>query len=112
MHTFGALLAPVALLLVAFGFYLLASAFAQPHAADSVLLLAASMILSLGFLLLSYLLRSAMSGEPPRRAAHRRPAQQEDLPVPPPMPAFKKDPQSDPSLAFHRIYVDSARIRR
>jgi hypothetical protein len=110
MHTFGTLLTPLAIALVALGFYLLGSAFSHPLTTDAGVLIAASFLLSLGFVLLSYLLRSLVTGRPSWRAVRRQPSLNEDLPPPPQIPAFQKEPE--PPLPFHRIYVDSARVRR
>lgn len=112
MHTFGTLLTPLAIALVSLGFYLLGSAFSYPLATDAGVLITASFLLSLGFVLLSYLLRSMVTGKSSRRTARGQPTLHEDLPPPPQMPAFQKEPESEAPLPSHRIYVDSARVRR
>lgn len=64
LRSFSTLLAFLAAGFLAPGFYLLVSAFLQPLAADSASLVAAALLLSLGFVILSYLLRSVVSSEP------------------------------------------------
>jgi|GEM_PF-2226938 hypothetical protein len=116
LRTFGPLLAPVALGLVALGFYLLGSAVAHPLSANSSQLLSAALILSLGFVLLSYLLRAAVTaaphrtGTPLRRASPMHSARTQVLPPPGVPPDSDVQPAS--SLPFHRMYVDRARVQR
>jgi small-conductance mechanosensitive channel len=112
VHTFGTLLAPLAIGLVALGFYLLGTAVAEPLSSNAALVLVASILLALGFVLLSYLLRTAMISH--RRPHARRmrirerleeqPAEAHSIVVAPAEPPGK--------LPFQRSYVDSARIRR
>jgi hypothetical protein len=112
VHTFATLLAPLAISLVFLGFYLLGSAVAHPLTADSVSLIVASIILALGFLLLSYLLRTAMASlhlaRTERSRGHNLLAEPSAI-----LPSgVEQDPHASATLAFHRSYVDSARIRR
>jgi hypothetical protein len=112
VHTFGTLLTPLAIALVALGFYLLGTAVAEPLTSNAALLLIASIILALGFVLLSYLLRTAMvSHNRPhvrririRTLFEEQPTQSRTVVVAPAEPHG--------TLPFQRSYVDSARIRR
>jgi len=111
LHTFGTLTAPLAIGLIAVGFYLLGTAFLHPVAADSASLIVAALLLSLGFVLVSYLLRSAMSAQARGRVSRPsclRPERFADQPPPQPHPGEK----CDIPLPSHRIYVDRARIVR
>lgn len=111
LHTFGTLTGPLAIGLIAAGFYLLGAAFLHPVAADSASLILGALLLSLGFVLVSYLLRSAMASQvrtrvsPPARLVPEtfsdRPPQQ-----------LRSDSQQDIPLPSHRMYVDRARIVR
>jgi len=111
VHTFGTLLTPLAIALVALGFYLLGNAVANPLSSNAASLLFASIILALGFVLLSYLLRTAM-------ASHQRPPT-ERVRI---RNSYADSPNSTQTivvasaepgiLPFQRSYVDSARIRR
>lgn len=111
-HTFGTLLTPLAVALVALGFYLLGSAFSHPLTADSGVLLTASIVLALGFVLLSYLLRSAMTAasSPHSAPSRRNTAGNSPRERAGPTTTYTEEPAAP--LSFHRVYVDSARIRR
>jgi hypothetical protein len=111
-HTFGTLLAPLAISLVSLGFYLLASAVAHPLTADSVSLIVASIILALGFLLLSYLLRTAVVSRHLARTGRPRGHNLFADPSAIPPSDVAQSPHAPATLPFHRSYVDSARIRR
>jgi hypothetical protein len=108
MHTFGTLLIPLAFACVSLGFYLLGSELRHPLVADSAMLLTSSILLSLGFLLLSYLLRSSMAGKHAARSLRPQNGVGE---------ARQKSGEMERRLteapqSFHRRYVDSARVRR
>jgi len=112
VHTFGTLLTPLAIALVALGFYLLGNAVANPLSSNAASLLFASIILALGFVLVSYLLRTAM-------ASHQRPHEKRirishayGATPEPSQTIVVTHAQPSGSLPFQRSYVDSARIRR
>lgn len=111
VHTFGTLLTPMAIGLVVLGFYLLGSAVAQPLTANSGSVLAASLILALGFVMLSYLLRNAMAARHQKDVEHvRAPRRRREAPGPARTVVVARESVS--SLPFQRGYIDSARIRR
>jgi hypothetical protein len=111
VHTFGTLLTPTAIGLVVLGFYLLGSAVAQPLTANSGSVLAASLILALGFVMLSYLLRNAMAARHQVDVERVRvPRRRRDAHGPARTVVVAQEPVS--SLPFQRGYIDSARIRR
>lgn len=112
LHTFGTLLAPLAMGLVAAGFYVLGSAFLHPLTADSASVLVAALALALGFVLLSYLLRSAMASQPSRRAPRVRQSVFKGSPSKMPQPVSSAKTESQMQLPSHRTYVDRARILR
>lgn len=111
-HTFGTLLTPASIALVALGFYLLGSAFAHPLTADSAVLLTASIVLSLGFLLLSYLLRSAVIATNFRHSMQRRGTPPKSSSRADTLPAATHAEEHSTPPASHRLHVDSARYRR
>ena len=111
LHTFGTLTAPLALGLIAAGFYLLGAAFLHPVAADSASLILAALLLSLGFVLVSYLLRSAMAAQVRRCASPPSRLVPESLSDQPPQQPHTGKRQDIP-LPSHRTYVDRARIVR
>jgi hypothetical protein len=105
------LLTPMAIGLVVLGFYLLGSAVAQPLTANSGSVLAASLILALGFVMLSYLLRNAMAARHQVDVERVRvPRRRRDAHGPARTVVVAQEPVS--SLPFQRGYIDSARIRR
>lgn len=110
VHTFGTLLTPFAIALVVLGFYLLGTAVGQPLAANSNSVLAASLILALGFVMMSYLLRNAMAL---RHQAHvervRMSGRGREARRPTGTAVVAQDTAS---LPLPVRYVDSARIRR
>jgi len=108
VHTFGTLLTPCALGCMILGFYLLGSAFKDPLAADSTMLLTASLLLSLGFMLTSYILRSAMSGI--RSGTGIRTAR--SGPEKPAAPPLGDERVAESPLPFRSTYTDPARVRR
>lgn len=57
-HTFGTLLIPLAIFLVAWGIFLVERAIANPLASDIASVLFGSVVLACGLLLVSYLIRS------------------------------------------------------
>lgn len=111
LHTFGTLTAPLAIGLISAGFYLLGAAFLHPVAADSASLILAALLLSLGFVLVSYLLRSAMSAQVRRRVVPPARLAPETFSARPPQ-QLRSDKQQDIPLPSHRMYVDRARIVR
>lgn len=100
LHTFGTLLATLAMGLVAAGFYLLGSAFLHPVTADSALLLVAALMLSLGFVVLSYLLRSAVATQPSRRPPRPHRAVSENFSSRAPQPASVTETASEKKAAL------------
>jgi divalent metal cation (Fe/Co/Zn/Cd) transporter len=112
VHTFGSLLMPLALALVALGFYLLGSAVANPLSANSASMMVASIILALGFVLLSYLLRTAMNSNRRTRTPRIRVRKLRRETVEALHTVVVRPPDTPGPLPFQRSYVDSARIRR
>lgn len=109
LRSFTALLAFLVIGLLAPGFYLLGSAFVHPLEADSASLVAAALLLSLGFVILSYLLRSMLSTEPLRGVPRARSLPQSAAGELPQNAGREGEPVPLPS---HRIYVDRARVSR
>jgi hypothetical protein len=110
-HTFGTLLTPLALLLMAAGGYQLDRMIAHPLESDAAAILFGSVELACGLLLGLYLLRAVRISAPPNaieqpgetKAAIARPRHQSAILV------TKEAPAPRP---FHRYYVDGARISR
>jgi hypothetical protein len=110
-HTFGTLLIPLALLLVAGGGFQLERTIARPLESDVAAILFGSVALACGLLLGLYLLRSL------RTAAPSQPSEQsnseESALAQPILPAKKSLPrEAPPPQPFHRYYVDAAHISR
>ena len=112
VHTFGVYLFPMAVVLVAFGFYLLGSAVSEPLSSNSASVLVASIFLSLGFVLLSYLLRTAMSANHRTRTIRFRVRIPQQEGPSRPRTIVVKPPETAGGLPYQRSDVDSAWIRR
>ncbi|MBS1842534.1 MAG: hypothetical protein JSS69_11845 [Acidobacteria bacterium] len=110
-HTFGPLLIPCAILLLAWGGYQLEHSLTHPLESDVVSILFGSVILAFGLLLTSFLARSL------RIAAFRKETRTEEM-------RMHNEPRSllhakilspsspPPPRPFHRFYVDDTRISR
>ncbi|HLZ10953.1 MAG TPA: hypothetical protein VKP58_00065 [Candidatus Acidoferrum sp.] len=105
-HTFGTLLIPLALLLVAVGGYQLEKTIAHRLESDVAAILFGSVALACGLLLALYLLRSVRLSASPADEDETRVAHISRLPA---IPLAKEAP---PPRPFHRYYVDGARISR
>ena len=110
-HTFGTLLIPLALLLVAGGAYQLERTIARPLESDVASILFGSVALACGLLLSLYMFRSL------RTAAPARPKEQDNSrksartqPIRPAKKSLARE--TPPPQPFHRHYVDEARISR
>lgn len=110
-HTFGTLFIPLALLLVAGGGYQLERSVAHPIESDVTSILFGSVTLACGLLLSLYLLRSLRASapsQPTERADSEESALARRI-LPPNKSPTRETP---PPQAFHRYYVDAARISR
>jgi hypothetical protein len=108
-HTFGTLLIPLALILVAWGIFLVERTIANPLASDVSGILFGSVVLACGLLLIAYLVRavrvSAISRSQENRVHVER--LKPRLIVRRAVSAEKVSPSSH---SFHRGYVDDVRI--
>jgi len=110
-HTFGTLLIPLALLLIAGGGYQLERTIARPLESDAAAILFGSVTLACGLLLGLYLLRSFRTAAPLQSSEQANPKQY--ALVQSMLPAKKSlARESPPPQPFHRYYVDVARISR
>jgi len=110
-HTFGTLLIPLALLLVAGGAYQLERTIARPLESDAASILFGSVALACGLLLSLYMFRSLRTAAPVQSSEQANP---ETYALAQPIqPAKKSLPrETPPPQPFHRHYVDEARISR
>ena len=110
-HTFGTLLIPLALLLVAGGVYQLERTIARPLESDAASILFGSVALACGLLLSLYMFRSLRTAAPIQSSEQ---ANSEKYALAEPIrPAKKSLARESPSpQPFHRHYVDEARISR
>ena len=110
-HTFGPLLIPLALILVAGGAYQLERTTGDPLQSDAASILFASVTLACGLLLALYLLRSARVALPPQPGEQAD--ARESVVAPPARPSAKPLARETlPPRSFHTHYVDGARISR
>ena len=110
-HTFGTLLVPLSLLLVAGGAYQLERTIARPLEPDAATILFGSVTLACGLLFGLYLLRSlrttaTLQSNDQVNSRKSAPAQ----PMLPPKKSLARE--APPPQPFHRYYVDEARISR
>ena len=110
-HTFGTLLIPLALLLVAGGAYQLERTIARPLESDAASILFGSVALACGLLLSLYMFRSLRTATPiqsSKQANSSKSARTQ------PIRPVKKSlaGETPPPQPFHRHYVDEARISR
>jgi len=110
-HTFGPLLIPLALLLMAGGAYQLERTIARPLESDAAAMLFGSVILACGLLLGLYLLRSLRTAAPLQSSDRANPTKSAlaQSMLPPKKSLVREAPAPQP---FHRHYVDEARISR
>jgi len=109
-HTFGTLLIPLSVLLLAGGGYQLERSIAHPMESDAAAILFGSVVLACGLLLGLYLLRSMHAWAPPpptewtaeMKMPRARPVRSSALPI----------VKETPPRPFHGHYVDGARISR
>ena len=109
-HTFGPLLIPLALLLVAGGGYQLEGTIAHPLESDVAAILFGSVALACGLLLGLYLLRAVRLSTPPTERADACEVRAAHASRKPVIPIAKE--AAPPPRPFHRYYVDGARISR
>ena len=110
-HTFGTLLIPLALLLVAGGGYQLERTIARPLESDAASILFGSVTLACGLLLSLYMFRSLRTAAPSQSSeqANSRKSALAQPSLPPKKSLAREAPPPQP---FHRHYVDEARISR
>ena len=110
-HTFGTLLIPLALLLIAGGGYQLERTIARPLESDAAAILFGSVTLACGLLLGLYLLRSFRTAAPLQSSEQANP--EESALARPILPSKRSLPrETPPPQPFHRYYVNVARISR
>ena len=109
-HTFGTLLIPLSVILLAGGGYQLERSIAQPLESDVAAILFGSVVFACGLLLGLYMLRSVHASAPPQSTQRTdeiiipsaRPVRSSALPI----------VEEVPRRPFHGHYVDGARISR
>jgi hypothetical protein len=112
LHTFGALLIPLAVILVFCGGFMLEGSIAHPLQSDAISIISGSVVLASGLLLAAILLRSARTslssasrekatGETERLVHHSNSTGTKVLPNATPGPR-----------PFHGFYVDETRVSR
>jgi len=110
-HTFGTLLIPLALLLVAGGAYQLERTIARPLESDAASILFGSVTLACGLLLSLYMFRSLRAAAPSQSSEQANPREFAFVqPLLPPKKSLARE--TPPPQPFHRHYVDEARISR
>jgi hypothetical protein len=106
-HTFGTLLIPLAMILVAGGGYQLEGTIAHPLQSDAASILFGSVTLACGLLLVTYLLRSVrLPSHPSEQTCGRESA------IAAPAPTSTKPLAKETPRVFRTHYVDGARISR
>ena len=110
-HTFGTLLIPLSLLLMAGGAYQLERTIASPLESDAAAILFGSVTLACGLLLSLHMFRSLRTAAPTQSSeqANSRESAFVQPMVPPKKSLARETPPPQP---FHRHYVDEARISR
>jgi hypothetical protein len=108
-RTFGSLASFLALTLIAGGGYLLADAFAHPVDAQAAGLITAAFVIALGLLLVFYLLKPTKAIGTARRRTRRHFSGNAMRAVA--RPVSRPSADSQPNLAYQRVYVDHSRIR-
>lgn len=108
-HTFGTLLIPLALALLAGGIFLVQLPLADPLGAGAESVLLGSVVLASGLLLVAYLLRSVR-----RTALARAKERNSEGDEPMRLAVVRRTRISNttpsPALPFQRVYVDDVRI--
>jgi len=109
-HTFGTLLIPLALLLVAGGVYQLERTIARPLESDAASILFGSVALACGLLLSLYMFRSLRTAAPQSKEQGNSRKSALAQPIRPAKKSLARE--APPPQPFHRHYVDEARISR
>jgi len=110
-HTFGTLLIPLALLLVAGGVYQLERTIARPLESDAASILFGSVALACGLLLSLYMFRSLRTAAPSQSSGQAN-SRKVALAQPSLLSRKSLARETPPPQPFHRHYVDEARISR